>query len=116
MEWIKWIMGLIGHIGLWCVVFNRIHATAWPRSTRKITEKAILLAVAVPLVWIASLLLLKRSLGFDTLTNFPLTFFYFYVCVLLGVFFICRWIWRQFAFPLPTAVIETKTEWIDMES
>ncbi len=44
-----WIAILIGHIGLWCFIFNRTHATAWPRTWRKLIEKAIILIVFIPI-------------------------------------------------------------------
>ena len=51
MEWIILILGTIGHVGLWCVVFNRVHATAFPRNFRKFSEKAILVIVFAPMFW-----------------------------------------------------------------
>lgn len=116
MDLIKWMIGLIGHIGLWCVVFNRIHATSWPRSTRKLSEKAILMAVALPIAWVASLLCLRKSLDFNSIADSPYAFFYLYGCILLGLFFVCRWVWRKCYLPLPKAVVETKTEWLDLRT
>ena len=116
MDWLKFMMGFIGHLGIWCVLFNRIHATAWPRSTRKTSEKAIILAVAIPFVWIAAILILKRSLSFEALTFHPVTFYYFYICILAGIFFVCRWIWRKSTVRLPSAVVSTERIWLDLKS
>ena len=116
MDWLKFMMGFIGHLGIWCVLFNRIHATAWPRSTRKTSEKMIILAVAIPFVWIAAILILKRSLTLEALTFHPTTFFYFYICVLAGIFFTCRWIYRKSTMRLPKAVVSTKRIWLDLKS
>ena len=110
MEMIKWISASIGHIGLWCVLFNLIHATAWPRSTRKYSEKLILLAVVLPFVWIATLLLMRGSLSFEALSSHPLTFVYSYGCILLGCFFVLRWMYRKFFTGLPTAVSDLQEE------
>lgn len=115
MDWIKWTIGFIGHLGLWFVLFNRIHATAWPRSTRKFSEKAIFLAILLPIVWIVTLLVWRRSSNFETLDDFPLTYFYVFGCILLGFFFIARWSWRKIALRLPTSVIESRRDWRDLE-
>ncbi len=116
MDWIKWMIGFIGHTGLWCVLFNQIHATAWPRSTRKFSEKTILLAVLLPVVWVAVLLVFHQSLAFDTLAVHPITFYYFSLCIPLGIYFIGRWIWRKLAVRPPGVVVESKTEWIDLKT
>lgn len=41
------IIALLGHIGVWCTIFNLVHATAWPRPVRKSLEAIIYLSVAV---------------------------------------------------------------------
>ena len=41
------IIALLGHIGIWCTIFNLVHATAWPRRIRKCFEAVIYLSVAV---------------------------------------------------------------------
>lgn len=114
MDWILWLLGFIGHIGLWCVVFNRTHASAWPRPSRKATEKGIFLAVLLPLVWIVSLLVTQGKFSTQAIATFSLTNLYFWCCVLLGLFFTGNWCWRRFFFNLPLEVVETKTEWIDV--
>jgi predicted MPP superfamily phosphohydrolase len=115
MDLIKWLIGFIGHLGLWCLIFNQIHATRWPRSTRKVSEKAILLAVLIPFGWIASLLFLQRSVRIDALGEYPITLFYLYACMLLGIYFVCHWVWRKISHPLPAAVIETQVECMNLK-
>ena len=110
------MMGFIGHIGLWCVLFNRIHATAWPRPTRKFSEKAIVIAVLFPFFWIFAALILQRDISFDVAFLESLTRFYFYACVLLGIFFALQWLWRRIGTPYPDAVVEKNIEWLNLDS
>ena len=116
MDWILWLLGGIGHIGFWCVVFNRIHATAWPRPSRKATEKGIILAVVLPLAWVVSILVKAQSFATGILSKYPLTQAYFYACVLLGCFFVVCWAWRKSVTRLPKSVLENRREWIDVRS
>ncbi|MFT5300170.1 MAG: hypothetical protein ACI814_000944, partial [Mariniblastus sp.] len=116
MDWIKYAMGFIGHLGLWCVIFNRIHATAWPRSKRKTSEKAIIMMVAIPFVWVACLVILRRDLSFNSVTNHPITFYYFYICILSAIFFVSRWVVRKATMGRPDCVSESKTEWVKLHS
>ncbi|MEL7498403.1 MAG: metallophosphoesterase [Planctomycetota bacterium] len=114
MNLLTWIVCLIGHIGFWCVVFNRVHATAFPRRTRKLSEKFVILAVGLPILWVASLMLLQRDFEFDSFTRFRLTWIYLYGAVLLGVFFMARWVWRKFYFTMPSCVVSHSREWISI--
>lgn len=116
MDWIKGLLSCIGHIGLWCVVFNRIHATAWPRPSRKATEKAIILAVIFPFVWMVTMGVLERSFSMATIEKHVLAYSYFLACMLLGLGFVGLWIWRKCLIRLPASVMETSTEWIDIQS
>ena len=127
MEWIKWIVGLIGHLGLWCVAFNRIHATAWPRSSRKFSEKIIFLIVVIPVVFVVTLLISWEKMGvspdfMEVLQaskkfTFDLPgFLYLYVCILLGIYFIIRWVWRKLNYRLPLAVVGNKRQFADLKS
>lgn len=43
-----WLLGLIGHLGLWAALFNQIHSTACPRQTRKLSEKLLIGIGLVP--------------------------------------------------------------------
>lgn len=116
MIWILWSLGLIGHLGLWCVVFNRIHATAWPRSSRKLSEKVILLMVVIPIAYVVIIQIDWERLGFgaglqkliDDSQRFVFGasgWGYAIVCLALGVFFVLRWLYRKLTFKLPDAVI-----------
>ena len=86
MDWIYWLLAFIGHLGLWCSIFNRIHATAYPRKVRKASEKLILALVGFPLLWVLALMMLRRTTAWEEFVMFPVTWIYLYGCVLLGVF------------------------------
>lgn len=112
MDWIIWTICFVGHIGLWCVVFNRVHATAWPRSTRKLSEKLVVLAVILPFVWVASLLYLRRTVVYNALAEFPITQCYVHCCLAIGCLFALRWVYRKWSMRLPKSVIRTSRETI----
>ncbi len=126
MDLVKWTVALIGHLGLWCVAYNRIHATAWPRSSRKFSEKIILLIVILPIVYVATTLVAwqRRGVTADLETIFQsskqFTFglpgvIYLYVCIWLGIFFLVRWIWRKFKLRMPAAVTSVSIRQVDLK-
>ena len=115
MEWIILIMGTIGHVGLWCVVFNRVHATAFPRKLRKFSEKAILVIVFAPLFWTFYLIIRIPGNSFADVISLPLIEYYFYGSVGLGFLFVVRWIYRKVFFKLPSNVLSSKTERLNLK-
>ncbi|MGY8749135.1 MAG: metallophosphoesterase [Pirellulales bacterium] len=115
MEWIILITGTIGHVGLWCVVFNRVHATAFPRKLRKLSEKAILAIVFAPLFWIFFLTIQIPVSPFANAISLPLIEYYFYGSVGLGFLFVVRWIYRKVFFKLPSNVLTSKTERLNLK-
>ena len=115
MDLLKWTIALIGHVGLWCVAFNRIHATAWPRSSRKFSEKIIFLIVMLPIVYVATTLISWQRRGitpdlnsiFESSKQFTFGLpgvVYLYVCIWLGIYFLIRWVWRKLRVRLPEPV------------
>lgn len=114
MNLIYWIIFLIGHLGLWCVVFNRIHATAFPRKARKLSEKAVVLAVALPIFWIGIVMFLQRDFAFGSFTKYAIAWLYLYGCMLLGCFLAVRWVYRKWKFALPSSVTSRSREWISI--
>ncbi len=130
MEWIKWIIALgvamIGHIGLWCVAFNRIHASARPRSSRKLSEKIIFLIVVIPIVYVMTAVVEwakqgvapgfnEKLLGSHRFQLESLGFLYLSICCLLGIYFLLRWIYRKFKIRLPKAVVRNREEILDLQ-
>ena len=114
MDWILWSICLIGHTGFWCVIFNRIHATAYPRKIRKASEKIALLAVGLPILWVATIMVLEGGRSFQSFTVFTVTWLYLYASVLLGCYFVARWCWRKFVFGLPKSVVFKSREWFSI--
>lgn len=114
MDWILWSICLIGHTGFWCVIFNRIHATAYPRKIRKASEKIAILAVGLPIVWIATIMIWQGERSFQSFTVYTITWLYLYASLLLGCYFMARWCWRKWMFGLPRRVVSASREWISI--
>lgn len=115
MEWNTLILGTIGHVGLWCVVFNRVHATAFTRKIRKYCEKAILVIVFAPLFWAFYLRIRIPSNTFPDVISPPLITFYYYAVAGLGWLFVIRWLYRKIYFKLPPNVLASKTEYLNLK-
>ncbi len=127
MDWLKWTIGLIGHLGIWCEAYSQIHATAWPRSSRKFSEKIVFLIIVIPIVYIATTMVswakLGVSPGFTELldSSKQLTFglpgmAYLYLCIIAGAFAIIRWFFRKLNSGTPKAVISSKRSYLDMKA
>lgn len=83
---------MIGHLAFWSMVFNQVHATAWPRRSRKISEKIIYLTV------IGLGVLLVGSQWFFSTSGY--WFYqalrgYFWFCFAVSWIFIVRWLYRK---------------------
>ncbi len=115
MEWIILILGTIGHVGLWCVVFNRVHATAFPRKFRKFSEKAILVIVFAPLFWAFYLRIRIPGNTFADVISLPLITYYYYGSVGLGCLFVVRWLYRKLFLKLPTNVLASETKRLNLK-
>ena len=114
MQWLKWIFVLIGHAGIWCFVFNHIHASSIPRQQRKLTEKLILAAVVVPVFLVALKLQLDGTLQMDV---FPVWLqWYFWLSVLFGCWLALRWVFRKLTARLPQSVTHVETRHCDIQS
>ena len=108
-----WLLCLIGHLGIWCVVFNRIHATSLPRKFRKQTEKVIVPIVVLPVAYVFVQICFWFDATFDS--RFQLLKLYMAASLLVSVYFIGRWIYRRFFVGLPAAVISSQMVWMDMK-
>lgn len=126
MEWMLWIFALIGHLGLWCVAYNRIHATAWPRSSRKFSEKIIFLIAVIPVVYVITTMVSWYRLGFSprlgnliesskpfTVANVGIAYVLF--CSILGLFFFLQWVWRQCSQRMPNCVVSHQHQTVDLK-
>ena len=104
---IKWLLSFVGHVGLWSVFYNNIHATAWPRLHRKTSEKVTFLIILLPVVWVLTILIGRQTISFEFIYQVsPVAYYYGVACISLGCFFFCRWIWRTFSLRMPATCYE----------
>ena len=106
---IKWILFCLGHVALACVLFNRVHAFAFPNSagkrSRKITEKLILVFAVFPFPVLFYLVSFRPGQPFPKWLAL-----YFIFGQLVGLFFIARWLyrWATQKLPLNTKLISSE--------
>ncbi len=113
---IKWLLSFIGHLGLWFVPYDNIHATAWPRQYRKTSEKVTFLIILLPAVWVLTVLIGQRTISFASIYQVSSVAYYYGVaCLWLGCFFICRWVWRSSGTQVPPAVTSRSTRMLDVQ-
>jgi len=116
MNPILWIIAFIGHLGSWCVVYNRTHATSWPRKTRKRCEKFVIAAVALVFIWFLTRSIRLKTVSFTTISS--QSYFdslYLFFAVGMGVFFIGRWIWRNLQ-ASPASLLSSQQKLIDIQA
>ncbi len=105
MDVVKWLLALIGHIGLCCVAFNRIHASSFPRGSRKGTEKLIVGLAVFPPIFFVWEMFRKASIRMDDFQSpVPLIWYYLQFCMLFGGFLICRWAFRKLTVKSPPGI------------
>ncbi len=97
---VLWLLALMGHIGLWCAIFNQLHATAFPRPHRKISEVLIYLVILLPLAFAIIWLFMQGWVPFREL---PTTLRgYGWLSIGVGVWLAARWLLRQIRHRAPT--------------
>ena len=105
MNWLDWLLFLvvvIGHGGFFCAVYNRLHATAWPRPLRKRIELLLVLVAAAILVGLlVSAYRIRSVLSPDQFQIAWFVYVYQVVCLLIGIFVIVRWAWRKATYRHP---------------
>ncbi len=127
MSGLFWFIATVGHLGIWAAIFNQIHATSVPRSSRKLSEKIILLVALLPVAigfidvipWNRlglpmELDLAKRLEAVPGL--WPIVRFYGWIAVLAGIFFIVRWGWRKSTWRTPAAVVSDEVSVVHAQS
>ena len=119
MDLTRWIFAIIGHIGFWCSIFNFIHSTSLPRSFRKRTEKVIILAVALPIIYILANIYFKNSSSFDEICRIRvlgmlLPGIFLHTMLGFGVLFLVLWLHRKLTYRIPSAVVDRKTDIINV--
>lgn len=129
MTFLLWILGAVGHLGIWVTLFNQIHSTACPRSTRKLTEIGILIIATVPLGILGLLFLIgglaslvpnTASLGDSVSLDrwLPLAgswlnnllVGYTMACILAGLILLFRWLYRKVVSDRPAAIMDQRRE------
>jgi predicted MPP superfamily phosphohydrolase len=116
MNLLLWTVFLIGHVSSWCVVYNRTHATAWPRKTRKQCEKAVIVAVLVLTAWFLYRCISTQTIDFWEIQA-PFSAvenIYLLAATGMGLFFISRWTVRKLK-PRPKAVAAHSHQIIDLQ-
>ena len=115
MNLILWIIAFIGHLGSWCVVYNRTHATNWRRKIRKRCEKLVIVAVLLPVFWFGTKLFRQGTLSFNDIAfGSKLEWLFLFLAVGMGIFFISRWVWRKLQSP-PKAILSSKQTLTDVQ-
>jgi predicted MPP superfamily phosphohydrolase len=91
-------LAIIGHIGIWCVAFNRTHATALPRKTRKLAEKLVIVMVLLPIISAVWTIVQTGDLSFwgnQLYATSVLLFGYGLGCLAISPYFIVNWLYRR---------------------
>ena len=115
MNLILWVIAFIGHLGSWCIVYNRTHATNWSRKVRKRCEKLIIAAVLLPLFWFIGRVFGQQTISlWDIASNNKLEWIYLFLMLGLGVFFAARWSWRKLQSP-PDAIISNRRTLVNVQ-
>jgi len=126
-----WILGTIGHLGVWAAIFNQIHSTACPRKTRKLSEKILIALALFPLLAVGLLFLIsgwQRSPGLSWIEHIeafsalllagPSRVFnalfqiYAALCLVVAILLAGRWLYRRVFTGAMPAVVQRKSETI----
>lgn len=115
MDYVLWLVVFVGHLAVWCVIFNRIHATAFPRQFRKLTEKFVIAAVVSGFLWFLGTAIVHGTVSITAVAEVNLfNRVYLLTCFLAGVFFTLRWIYRKFVIQPVAAIVDHQTKVIDV--
>ncbi|MEM7455828.1 MAG: metallophosphoesterase [Planctomycetota bacterium] len=113
---LKWTFAVVGHISVWLLLYNRIHATAWKRETRKRCEKVIIVLVTFPMVWVLYHMVNAGTIRFRLFYEvFSPAYWYGIVSVLMGCYYAIRWCWRLLTFRVPAAITSSATELLHLD-
>lgn len=115
---ILWVFATIGHVGIWCVAFNRTHATALPRKYRKFGEKLVILMVVLPVVGVLWTWLRTWDFslfGESLYATSVLLFGYCVGCLVISPYFFLSWLHRKVFPSRPAAVLSQRQEIIDIK-
>ncbi len=115
MDFVLWVVISVGHLAIWCVIFNRIHATSFPRRIRKLAEKIIVLGVLAGFAWFVGMVISNGTISVEAIgSRSPLSRVVLILCTAAGISFILRWLYRKFLVQPPDAIVSHSTEIIDV--
>lgn len=115
LDFFKWTFSLIGHLGLWCALFNVLHGTSFSRPGRKLSEKLFVVAVVGPIGWVLLQWYGLQTVRFDAVREVStLAWGYGLFCIALGFVLTVRWGLRRFLTRLPRETVEQTTERINL--
>lgn len=107
LEAILFFFALCGHLGVWCILFSRIHATSLPRKLRKFIEKLVFCLMAlVPI-------LLSLNV-FDLIGHQVWMTPYCILCLIVFAALALRWLFRAFTLKPPAALLSEEIELLDL--
>lgn len=115
LNFIYWILTFIGHVGLWCMLYNRVHATSWPRKVRKRSEKIFVAATLLIFIWFCIALLRHQTIDFWQIAGKSyVETAYLFLTIGLGIFLTARWCYRK-SQGTPACLLTRNTTLIDLQ-
>ena len=90
---------LVGHLAIWCTVYNQLHATAWPRPSRKLLEKIIYAVILV-----IGFLLVRQAWFAVSVSTMQAIYRWF--CIVAAIAVTVRWLYRRSTARTPSRLIE----------
>lgn len=116
---ISWTLAVIGHVGVWCVAFNRTHATALSRRYRKFGEKLIVLMVLLPVICVAWTLIRTQDYslwGTGLYSTSVLLFGYCLGCLAISTYFVAGWVRRRLFQTASRHVVGRRRERVNLQT
>jgi predicted MPP superfamily phosphohydrolase len=111
-------LAALGHLGIWVILYNQIHATGWSRFVRKGSE-----AVIVPICGLLPLLILYLLFSGSHAFSEPLSFYrnhdavfvYALLCWPVSIYVLALFLIRKIKQARLTALADQQTESFDVE-
>lgn len=107
---------LMGHLAIWCAIYNQLHATALSRSFRKLAEKliyAIVFAVGLTIVVVT---IQGRGPVWNDSAAGPIARWYMWLCGVAAVGVALRWTWRRAMKRAPSRLVSERSQEIDWDT
>ncbi len=99
---------LYGHLAIWCAIYNQLHATAWPRPSRKLLEK-IIYVIVLAIAWLVVRATWSAGSRSTADTFWPtVVATYHWICVVAAAAVTARWIFRRLTIRTPHTLLEQR--------